>query len=177
MSRLRAYAPAWIKQLVWNRKHRNATVDPADCPHEMLDSLTRLDPNAAIADFGCGIGNLRAALRARGWKGHFVGIDTSDRAIQEAKRSEDSNAEWHVSTIEDFPGLNQKVSTICFCESIYYVQPRFVPAVLARCQQALSSGGRILIRVAHKERHLEHIELLMRLGAQAHPPIYVLQEK
>lgn len=177
MSRLRAYAPAWIKQLVWNRKHRNASVNPADCPHDMLDSLTTLDPNAAVADFGCGIGNLRAALRVRGWKGHFIGIDTSDRAIQEAKRFEDSNAEWHVSTIEDFPGLTQKVSTICFCESIYYVPPKLVPAVLERCQQALGSGGRILIRVVHKDRHPEHVALLTKLGAQAQPPLYVLQKQ
>jgi 2-polyprenyl-3-methyl-5-hydroxy-6-metoxy-1,4-benzoquinol methylase len=176
MSRLRAYAPAWIKRLVWNRKHKNAALDPAGCPHEMLDSLTALDPNASLADFGCGTGNLRASLRSRGWKGHYIGIDTSDRAIEEAKRYEDHNAEWHVSTIEDFPDLTQKVSTISFCESIYYVQPKFVPGVLARCQQSLAPGGRILIRVAHTERHVEHIELLKQLGAHAMPPIYVLQK-
>jgi precorrin-6B methylase 2 len=172
MSRLRAYAPAWIKRLVWNRKHRNAALDPAGCPHEMLDSLTTLDPSASLADFGCGTGNLRAALRFRGWKGHYIGIDTSDRAIQAAKSYGDNNAEWHVSTIEDFPGLAQKVSTICFCESIYYVQPKLVPALLARCQNDLASGGRIVIRVAHTDRHLEHIALLAKLGAQANPPIY-----
>ena len=171
MSRLRAYAPAWIKRLVWNRKHRNAALDPAGCPHEMLDSLTELDPNASLADFGCGTGNLRASLRSRGWKGHYIGIDTSDRAIEEARRYDDGNAEWHVSTIEGFPGLAQNVNVICFCESIYYVQPKLVPPVLARCQKALASDGRILIRIAHTGRHPEHIALLAKLGAQSNPPI------
>ena len=177
MSRLRAYAPAWIKRFVWNRKHRNEALDPHGCPHEMVDSLATMDPNASLVDFGCGPGNLRAALRSRGWKGHYIGIDASDQAIEEGKKYEDKNAEWHVSTIEDFPVLTDKVNTICFCESIMYVRPKLVPAVFARCHQSLAPGGRIVIRVAHKDRHYEYIELFGKLGAQANPPIYVLPKQ
>ena len=177
MSKLRAYAPAWVKRMVWDRKHLSTRIDPEGCPHDLLECLRTLDSNAGIADFGCGAGNLRAALRSRGWKGHYVGVDTSERAIEVARKSEDSNAEWHVSTTEDFPILTQKVSTICFCESIYYIQTKSVPTVLARCHQSLSPGGRIVIRIYHTDRHREYIALLVGLGAQCKPPIYSLTKE
>ena len=177
MSKLRAYAPAWVKRIVWNRKHSGVSIDPVGCPHDLLECLRALDSSASVADFGCGAGNLRAALRSRGWNGHYVGIDTSERAIEEAKKADDKNAEWHVSTIEDFPILAQKVSTICFCESIYYVKVKDVPTVLARCGQSLASEGRIVIRIAHTERHREYVALLRGVGAQCSPPMYVVSNR
>ena len=78
------------------------------------------------------------ALRSRGWNGHFIGVDVSEQVIEVAKKSRDNNAEWHVSAIEDFPIPDKKVNIICLCESIYYVKPNLVPALLERCRQSLS---------------------------------------
>ena len=122
MSRIRSYCPAFIKRLVWNWKFRSTRNDPAGCPRDLLDCLHTLDFNSAVLDLGCGPGNLRAALRLRGWNGHFIGVDISEQVIEVASKSESNNAEWHVSTIENFPIPHQKVSTICLCESIYYVE-------------------------------------------------------
>ena len=120
-------------------------------------------------------GNLRAALRLRGWRGHFIGVDVSKQAIEAARQSEDNNAEWHLSAIEDFPILNKKVSTICLCESIYYVRVGLVPALLERCRRSLASpGGRIIVRIWHTTRHREYIALLSGLGFESALPIYTL---
>lgn len=175
MSRLRSYAPAFIKRIVWNWKHGSTSIDPAACPHDLLECLRTLDSNSGVLDLGCGPGNLRAALRLRGWNGHFIGVDVSEHIIEVAKKSESNNAEWHVSTIEYFPIPNQKVSTICLCESIYYVKPESVSTLLERCRQSLvSPGGRIVIRIWHADWHREYIALLLGLGAQSNPPIYIL---
>ncbi len=127
---------------------------------------------------GCGAGNLRAALRSRGWIGHYVGIDVSEHVIEKvAAKSEDTNAEWHVSALEDFPILEEQFSTICLCESLYYVEFGSVPTLLARCRQSLVSGGRIVIRIWHADRHRDCIALLAGLGSQSNPPIYILTKE
>jgi SAM-dependent methyltransferase len=154
MSRLRSYVPVFVKRIVWNWKHRNNFTDPARCQKELLESLDSLEPDSGILDLGCGAGNLRAALRTRGWNGHYVGIDVSEKAIEIAKKSGDGNAAWHVVAIEHFSILENKVSTICLCESLYYVTPRSVPALIEKCRQSLaSSDGRIVIRIWNAERH------------------------
>lgn len=175
MSRLRSKVPPFIKRIAWNWKHRTTSINPAGCPHDLLEYLRTLDSNSGVLDLGCGPGNLRAALRLRGWNGHFIGVDVSEHVIEVAKKSESNNAEWHVSTIENFPTPNQKVGTICLCESIYYVNPGSVPTLLERCRQSLvSPGGRIVIRIWHTDQHREYIALLLGLGAQSNPPIYIL---
>jgi SAM-dependent methyltransferase len=174
LSRLRSVAPVFIKRLVWNLKHRNSGIDPAKCPHDLLGYFRLLEPNSAVLDLGCGHGNLRAALRLRGWNGHFIGVDVSDLAIETAKKSKDNNAEWHVSAIEKFPIPEQKVGAICLCESLYYVNLSLVPALLQRCRQSLVSGGPIIIRVWSADQHREYLTLLSSLGAQVNPPIYIL---
>lgn len=174
MSNVRDFAPTFVKRIVWDRKHRNVSVDAKRCPHDLLECLSTLEPDAEILDLGCGAGNLRAALRSLGWKGHFIGVDVSQKAIDAAKESQDVNAEWHVSAIEDFGILNQKVGAICLCESLYYVKLGLVPAMLARCRHALKPRGRIVVRIWNSERHREYVALLMSMGVQSNPPIYVL---
>jgi cyclopropane fatty-acyl-phospholipid synthase-like methyltransferase len=174
MSKLRSFAPVFMKRIVWNRKHQHSSIDPARCPRDLLECLRTLGSNSSVLDLGCGAGNLRAALRARGWNGHFIGVDVSEEVTEIAQKSDDQNAEWYVSAIEDFPILSQKVDTICLCESIYYVRRLSVPTLLARCRQSLVSGGRIIIRIWDTEQHREYIALLESLGAQSSPPIYTL---
>jgi SAM-dependent methyltransferase len=174
VAKLRSSLPVFVKRIVWNWKHRESSTEAALCPHELLDSLSNLEVKAAVLDLGCGPGNLLAALRVRGWNGHFIGVDVSEKTIEIAKKSGDANAEWRVSAIENFPIPSQKVSTVCLCESIYYVNLGDVSGPLKRCRECLEPGGRIVIRICHAAEHREYIELLSSLGAQANPPIYVL---
>ena len=41
---------------------------------------------ANVLDVGCGNGRLRAFLRARGWRGRYVGIDNSTGLLAEAAK-------------------------------------------------------------------------------------------
>jgi SAM-dependent methyltransferase len=177
MSKLRSYVPVFIKRITWNWKHQRSSIDPARCPQDLLECLRTLESNSGILDLGCGAGNLRAALRSRGWNGRFIGVDVSEQVMEIAKKSEDSNAEWHVSAIEDFPILAQRVGAVCLCESLYYVRPLSVPALLDRCRQSLVPQGRIVIRISDADRHREYIALLQGLGAQTNPPIYLLTKE
>lgn len=163
--------------MVWNWKYQSTSIDPEECPHELLECLGTLGSDSGLLDLGCGPGNLRAALRSRGWNGHFVGVDVSRQVIEVAKKSGDSNAKWHVSAIEDFPVPDQKVSAVCLCESIYYVRPAIIPTLIARCRQSLASGGRIVVRIWQADQHREYITLLAGLGAQSSPPIYILTKE
>ena len=174
MSRVRSYAPGFIKQIVWNWKHRRSAIHPEGCPHDLLKHLRTLECSARVLDLGCGPGNLRAALRLCGWRGHFIGVNVPSRPLSDSRQSEDNKAEWHLSAIEDFPILNEKVSAICLCESIYYVRVGLVPAC-QRCRQSLiSPRGRIIIRIWHTARHREYIALLSDLGFESALPIYTL---
>jgi SAM-dependent methyltransferase len=177
MSKLRSYAPVFMKKIIWNRKHQRSSIDPDRCPQDLLEALRTLSSSASVLDLGCGAGNLRAALRSRGWKGRFVGVDVSEQVTAIAQKSADQDAEWFVSAIENFPILEAKVDAICLCESIYYVKPLSVPALIARCRQSLAPGGRIFIRIWDTEQHQEYVGLLEGLGVQSKAPIYILAKE
>jgi SAM-dependent methyltransferase len=174
MSKLRSFAPVFVKKMIWNRKHQHSSIDPGRCPQDLLECLRTLGSNSSVLDLGCGAGNLRAALRSRGWNGHFIGVDVSQQVTEIAQKSGDHNAEWYVTAIEDFPSLSRKVDAICLCESLYYVRPLSVPTLLARCRQSLIPGGRIIIRIWNTDQHREYIALLEGLGVRSSPPIYIL---
>jgi SAM-dependent methyltransferase len=166
--------PVFIKRAVWNWKHQSTGIDPRRCPQDLLEALRTLGADACVLDLGCGPGNLRAALRLRGWKGHFIGVDVSEKVIAVARKAHDSNAEWHAAPIEGFTVPDQKANAVCLCESIYYVKPKSVPLLIDRCRHSLGSPGRIVIRIWHADRHREYIDILLGLGAQPTPPIYIL---
>ena len=175
MSRLRSYAPSFVKKLVWDRKHRTRPIHAESCPADVVEALGNMGPDSVILDLGCGAGNLRAALRLRGWRGHYIGVDVSATAIETARSAGDESAEWYVSPIEDFPLSGRSIDAICFCESIYYVRPGAVPDLLCRCCSTLAqSDSRILVRIWHTDRHLEYVEMLSRLTETDQPPLYAV---
>jgi SAM-dependent methyltransferase len=177
MSRLRSYAPTFVKEIVWNWKHRAANIKPQACPHDLVEYVSKLQANSAVLDLGCGAGNLRAALRKRAWKGHYIGVDVSRQVIETAQKTKDDNAEWYVGALEDFRFPPREVDIICLCESLYYVNSASVPALITRCRHSLAPGGRIVIRIWHTDRHREYIATLAAMGAQSEPPLYVLTKE
>lgn len=44
------------------------------------------DRTASVADIGCGYGALAPFLRARGWQGHYEGVDVSEEMVEAAQR-------------------------------------------------------------------------------------------
>jgi SAM-dependent methyltransferase len=175
MDDLRSCSPQFVKNFVWNWKHRNHSIDSSKCSTDVLRILSTLEPHSRLLDLGCGTGNLLAALRNRDWKGYFIGVDVSERAIKQAKQYKDLNAEWHIGAIEDFRSILPKVDAICMCESIYYAKITDVSHLLGECRKSLLPSGRIIIRIWNAINHKEYVELLSVLGAQSIPPIYILR--
>ncbi len=175
MSRLRSYLPNAVKRIVWNVKHRATPIDANSCPKDILDQMGRLSPDGRLLDFGCGAGNLRQALRQRGWRGHYTGVDVSEQALKIAKSAGDQSAEWHECAIEKFATQGRKFDLICFCESIYYVRISQIPGLLRSCREAMAtSNSRIVVRICDPVRHNEYVQLLMQQDAETIPPIYLL---
>ena len=174
VNNIRSSAPPLVKKFIWDRKHRTNSINPAKCPDDLLGCLDSLKSDSAVLDLGCGTGNLRAALRKRGWKGRFIGVDVSQVAIETARKSEDENSEWHVSTIEKFPIPTQMVDAVVFCESIYYVREEALATLLGRCHQPLTRGGRIISRIWDPHEHHNYVKLLLKLGAEDSSPLYIL---
>ena len=144
MFHFRSSAPAFVKKLIWDRKYRDVTTNPDICPSDLLRHLASIDKNASVLDLGCGVGNLLAALRRRGWAGIFVGVDVSEQAIETSRKIGDANARWYVSTIEDFKiPTATPFDVISLCESLCYVKPMRLDAVLNGCLFALSATGKI----------------------------------
>jgi SAM-dependent methyltransferase len=145
MIHARAYTPEIVKRLVWNFKHKNRITSASFCPDDFLKVVVpQLRSHYRVLDLGCAQGNLLAALRLSAWDGEYIGVDISQKAIDVAKKIGDKNAQWFVSSIEDFPHIDADV--VCFLESLYYV--RNVPAVISRW-----SGANIYIRIVHSDRH------------------------
>lgn len=166
MSSMRSRVPGFVKRMVWNAKYAGAVTDPSRFPDQFLTFVTKtLGENDRVLDLGCGPGNLLAALRMSGWKGHYTGVDVSEVAVLTAKKLNDGNADWVVSSIETFPQLSTKVHLICFVETLYYVRLKNVPQVLTRCKQSLEEGGCICLRIWNPEGQQSHIDALNSFSA------------
>ena len=176
---LRSSAPAFVKKIVWDCKYQNVTTDADTCPSDLLQHLASIKKNASVLDLGCGTGNLLVALRRRGWTGSYFGIDVSEQAIATGRKIGDASARWRASAIEDFklypyPGT---VDVICLCESLYYVKLNRVDALLAQCLFAIAPTGKIYVRIVHQDRHRAYVERLKRFGAEADPPLFMLDRR
>jgi SAM-dependent methyltransferase len=143
------FAPIFIKRLVWERKRRGRETNASLCPHEFVKFLIpKLRPSAVLLDFGCGEGNLLAALRSHDWQGHYIGVDISESAVRTSKLLHDFNAEWYVSPIETFP--LRRADMVCFVESLYYAKN--VSELLKRW-----AHSDMCIRICHTHQHADVI--------------------
>ncbi|MBV9573100.1 MAG: class I SAM-dependent methyltransferase [Acidobacteriales bacterium] len=163
----RSYMPDAIKKILWNRKHKDAPAGAQFCPDDFLELLlSKLKPSSSVLDLGCGSGNLLAALRNRGWQGHYTGVDISDSVIERTKKVGWPNADWVVSSLDDFPAL--KADFACFVESLYYARhPEMA------LQRARECAPVVLVRIVHSGQHADVVELLDK--ATRHGCVYVLE--
>jgi SAM-dependent methyltransferase len=161
MESCRSLAPAWVKRLVWDRKHAQARTNASGSP--LVGFLApRIPKEASLLDLGCAAGHLLAGLRKNGWTGHYTGVDISPKAISVARGMNDPRAEWFVSPIETFM-IDRDFDVICFVESLYYVRIERVQQVLARCR---THGKAIYVRIHDVTTHAPFIK---ELGTYTNP--------
>lgn len=55
------------------------------------------EESASVADIGCGYGALAPFLRSRGWRGHYEGVDISDKMIEAAESYLTKDIDFHLT--------------------------------------------------------------------------------
>jgi SAM-dependent methyltransferase len=76
--------------------------DVQELRFSQIFKLFESDLNASIIDLGCGYGGFLRYLRDRGFSGHYLGLDLSDKMIESAKDycKDDTNSAFHAQNIE-----------------------------------------------------------------------------
>jgi ArsR family transcriptional regulator len=106
-------------------------------------ALALLDPDAVVADLGCGAGHFTARLAPH--VGRVVGVDGSTEmlAAARARTAGSPNVELHVGDLEQLPIADASVDAALLSLALHYVAD---PArVIAESQRILRPGGRVVI--------------------------------
>lgn len=110
---------------------------------EVLPYVTLLEPDAVVADLGCGTGQVVAALAPL--VGRAIGVDGSIEMIEAARAriAETPNAELRHGQLEDLPLRDGEVDVALMSLVLHYVvEP---PKVLSEARRAIRAGGRLSI--------------------------------
>ncbi len=154
---LKRFGPRRIKRVIWNEELASAK-DP-----ENRDPVTPLVEKYAaggpILDLGCGIGYLGGFINKASYS-TYVGVDISDRAIEDANRKrKSSKVHFVASDIESYiptGGFN----VILFKDSIYYIPFANISKLLTRCKKYLLRDGVFIVRIADGKRYTNILKLI-----------------
>lgn len=124
--------------------------------------LPYLSPAANVLDVGCGNGRLLAFLRAAGWDGAYVGVDSSAGLLAEAEALARPNARFVLADLlaDDWPrdamdrlkprlqdARQMPALTAIVCLAVLHHIPARENRVrfLAQCARLLPADGRLLL--------------------------------
>jgi SAM-dependent methyltransferase len=123
---------------------------------ELLAGVASLQ-GQTVLDVGCGLGDLHAFLRARGWQGDYIGIDTSPELLAEAKQRHPSVRFEVVDALTDeVPVCDYALASGVFDYPIGGSE--YAPRILARLFTAARRGvawNRLLQLDGTARRHAE----------------------
>ena len=115
-----------------------------------------IDPGAPplILDLGCGTGRF-SELLARRFGGQVIGIDPSERMVQQARRKPNpGNISYWKASAEALPLSNDRADLV-FMSMVYHHLGS--PAAAAReCHRVLRDGGYVCIRNGTRESDFPH---------------------
>jgi ubiquinone/menaquinone biosynthesis C-methylase UbiE len=115
-----------------------------------------IDPGAAllILDLGCGTGRF-SELLARQFGGHVIGIDPSERMLQQARRKPNpGNISYSIASAEALP-LSDDHTNLIFMSMVYHHLAN--PGAAAQeCHRVLRDGGYVCIRNGTRESDFPH---------------------
>ena len=136
-----------IDRTAWDREYATGQWDRlgtlAELPrYAIIAGYSRfIGAAASVLDIGCGTGHLLRWLCQDGER-HYVGIDISGVAIQQARQCASSQARFEVADAATFdPG--DRFDIIVFNEMLYYMErPELV---LERFESFLAPGGAFIV--------------------------------
>ena len=152
-ARLRPYRKTEVSRKRWEQ-------DYSEGKWQYLDNVRQLGhysliigyymyyrPHSSVLDVGCGHGVLQRRLRALGYA-RYVGVDTSQHAIDQAKTERDDQTAFCCADAESYVP-QETFDVIIFNEVVYYFSAP-IDAV-ARLAQSLNPGGIVIISMVQKE--------------------------
>lgn len=104
--------------------------------------------SAPLLDLGCGIGLLAHALRAQGFSGPYLGVDSDARKIDSARaaggRAELAAVAFTCFDLEN--GFPDHEGSVALLDILQFLAPTAQDAVLERAMDCLVPGSRLVIR-------------------------------
>ncbi|GAB2907467.1 class I SAM-dependent methyltransferase [Streptomyces mayteni] len=134
------------------RLHDELAGKPLD--RALLTALTEgLEPGAAIADLGCGPGQVAAWLAARGAR--TVGVDLSSRMVA-LGRERYPGVEFREGDLRALPAEDGEFGAAVALYSLIHLAPADLPRALAEARRVLRPAGLLLLafHVGDEVRHL-----------------------
>jgi trans-aconitate 2-methyltransferase len=119
-----------------------------------LIGLLRPAPNGAVADLGCGTGELTVAGHDRLGARHTVGIDSSPAMLAKAAQYATRRVEFTEGDIATFASA-EPLDVIISNAALHWVPDH--PAVLARWTAALGETGQLAVQVPANADHPAHV--------------------
>jgi 2-polyprenyl-3-methyl-5-hydroxy-6-metoxy-1,4-benzoquinol methylase len=152
-ARIRPYRKTDISQKQWDQ-------DYAKGKWQYLDNIRQLAhysvimgyylyyrPHSNVLDIGCGHGVLQRRLSAVGYA-RYVGVDTSQHAIDQANGGRDGKTEFYCADAESYIP-QETFDVLIFNESLYYFS---APAeALIQLARSVNPGGVVIVSMYQKE--------------------------
>jgi SAM-dependent methyltransferase len=151
-SALKAYGPAGVKKLLWDKEYSEgkwnfAACTVGDCVYPHLEKYLE---KGNILDLGCGAGNTATEL-AQGAYQTYVGVDISEACLRKARRRtlESGRAGKNHFLRADFLRYrpSQTFDVILFRESMYHIPLRSIKTTLDWYSHYLTDRGVFIVRI------------------------------
>jgi len=125
---------------------------------EQLDNIIKDKGHISILDMGCGTGQLVEEIRQR-YNGRGItitGVDISKDMIERA-REKNTDADFIVSSVEDFKGEDQSYDVIVCSHSFPYYSHKV--SALKKLSNLLKDGGCLLLAQASQNNIYDKVAL------------------
>jgi 2-polyprenyl-6-hydroxyphenyl methylase/3-demethylubiquinone-9 3-methyltransferase len=142
-----------IPDATWNQQYDSGTWDYLGTTQEfarysvIAGYCRQLKPAAHVLDVGCGAGVLASWLASASISSYF-GVDLSEVAIEQARRSNIAGAQFAVADAATFEP-SQVFDVIVFNEMLYYLENP--EEHVRRFARALAPGGLLIVSIFHHD--------------------------
>lgn len=109
------------------------------------------DTCAPVLDIGCGIGLLGLYLRARGFRGHYVGIDCDRAKVDAARRSGANEDPALTFALADAAVLPVFSGAVVLLDVLHYLHRDQQHALLRDAAARIAVGALLIIRTVLRE--------------------------
>ena len=115
----------------------------------VIESLVNGESISTILDLGCGTGRFSEGLASR-FGARVVGVDPSEKMLDQARRKRQGNIYYQRGTAEAIPLMDDAVDMIFMSMSFHHFHD---PQGAAReCRRVLRADGGVVVRTGTRER-------------------------